>query len=90
MKKVDLNICKKGDILISKHGAILKYLEPLPEEHYYDHRIEYLCLDGVLNEGQLGSGTRNNDGTVFKNKHLDTDHDIVSIIPLETFKKLYL
>lgn len=88
MKKVDLNTCKKGYILISKHGAILKYLEPLPEEHYYDHRVDYVYFDGQINDGDLGSGTRNNDGTVFKNKPLYTDHDIVAIIPLETFKKL--
>lgn len=86
--KVDLRNCKKGDILISKHGAILEYLAPLPEEHYYDHSVKYLWLDGVLNEGQLGNGTRNDDGSVFKSKRLDTDHDIVAVIPAKIFKKI--
>lgn len=89
MKTVDLSICKKGDILISKHGAILRYLEPLnPEKDYYDHIVEYIFLDGKINEGGIGLGTRNNDGTVFKKNRLPEDHDIVQIIPLETFKKL--
>lgn len=84
--KVDLSKCKKGDILISKHGAILRYLEPLnPEKDYYDHRVKYLWIDGFTS---LGEGTRNNDGTVFKHNRRDEDHDIVQVIPLETFKKL--
>ena len=85
MNTINLNNCKKGDILISKHGAILKYLEPLPEEHYYDHSVEYVYLEGGLNKGNLG--TRTDDGFVFKNKRLDTDHDIIAIIPSEIFKK---
>ena len=90
MKTINLNNCKYGDILISKNGAILKYLEPLPEEHYYDHEVKYLYVDGKINEdgASIGNGTRNNDGTVFKNSRLDTDHDIVAIIPLKIFKRL--
>ena len=87
--KVDLSQCKKGDILISKHGAILRYLEPLnPEIDYYDHRVEYLFIFGEeVSKGNRG--TRNNDGTTYKNKRLETDHDIVSVISKEQFKKLF-
>ena len=86
--KVDLRNCKKGDILISKHGAILRYLEPTEEGNYYDHKIEYLFFEGEINHGQLGNGTRTDDGYVFKHNRLETDHDIISIIPLEDWKKL--
>ncbi len=89
MKEIDLSICKRGDILVSKHGAILRYLEPLdPEKDYYDHRVEYLCVDGEINNNKFGSGTRNNDGSVFKTNKRPEDHDIIQIIPLATFKKL--
>ena len=88
MKTINLNNCKKGDILISKHGAILKYLEPLPEEHYYDHSVEYVYLEEEFTQGKLGNGTRTNDGFVFKHNRLETDHDIVAIIPSEFFNKI--
>lgn len=76
MKTIDLNTCKKGDILISKHGEKLTYVEPLnPETDYYDHRVQY-------SSPGLGYGTRTNDGFVMRNvaKRLETDHDIVEII----------
>lgn len=71
---VDLNKCKKGDKLVSKHGDILEYVQRLPEEHYYDHEVKY--PDG-------SGGTRMNDGFVYKNpdKRLECDHDIVEVIP---------
>jgi hypothetical protein len=86
--KVDLRNCEQGDILISKHGAILEYLEPLPKENYYDHSVKYLWLDGELNEGQFGNGTRTDEGFVFRNNRLDTDHAIIAVIPAKIFKKL--
>jgi len=86
MNTINLNNCKKGDILISKHGAILSYVKPLDSElKYYDHEVKYLYVDGHTS---LGNGTRNSDGTVFKHNRLETDHDIVAIIPSEIFKKL--
>ena len=73
---VDLNTCKKGDILISKHGIKLTYIQRLnPEIDYYDHEVKY--EDG-------SKGTRINSGHVMKNegKRLDSDHDIIEIIYL--------
>lgn len=88
MNTINLNNCKKGDILISKHGAILSYVKPLNSElEYYDHEVKYLYVDEHTSLG-VGNGTRNNDGTVFKHNRLETDHDIVAIIPSEIFKKL--
>lgn len=71
---VDLRTCKKGDILISKHGLRLTYIEPLPEGHYYDHRVAY------PKDSHLGEGTRTHDGFVFRKARREEDHDIVEII----------
>lgn len=74
--KIDLNTCKKGDILISKHGAKLTYVRRLnPETDYYDHEVKY-------EDKNLGNGTRTNDGFVMRNEgsRLETDHNIVEII----------
>lgn len=70
---VDLRTCKKGDILISKHGTRLKYIRPLPEDNYYDHEVEYP-------EPNCGNGTRTHNGQVFRKNREDTDEDIVEII----------
>lgn len=73
---IDLNTCKEGDILISKHGLRLKYVKKLdPEYSYYDHKVAY-------EDETLGEGTRTNDGYVMRNvgSRLETDHDIVEII----------
>jgi hypothetical protein len=74
---VDLNTCKEGDILISKHGEKLTYVKKLdPETDYYDHEVRY----------ENGSrGTRVNSGHVMKNedRRLESDHDIVEIIHLD-------
>jgi len=73
---VDLSTCKKGDILISKHGKRLKYICKLNREtDYYDHLIAY-------EDSNLGNGTRTNDGYVMRNpqSRLETDEDIVEII----------
>ena len=69
---VDLRTCKPGDKLISKHGMELIYMRPLPDGTYMDHEVKY--PDGSL-------GTRTHDGFVFRKKRLDTDHDIVEIVP---------
>jgi len=71
---VDLRTCKKGDILISKHGLRLTYVAPEPEGSYYDHRVVY------PEEMNLGEGTRTHDGFVFRNARRTGDHDIVEII----------
>ena len=86
---IDLSICEKGDILISKHGAILKYISPLPKEDYYDHEIEYLYMPEFPLKTKLGNGTRTNEGFVFKNNRKEEDHDIVSIIKKDRFKSIF-
>jgi hypothetical protein len=70
---IDLRNCKKGDILISKHGTKLRYLKALPENSYYSHEVEYLVKG-------LGNGTRNHDGSVFRKNKRPEDEDIVKIL----------
>lgn len=72
---VDLRTCKKGDILISKHGLRLTYLYPEPEGSYYDHRVAY---PGDMGNNQ--QSTRTHDGFVFRKARREEDHDIVEII----------
>jgi len=75
--KIDLRTCKKGDILISKHDLIVEYIEPLPANDYYDHKVYY----PPTVEWPNGSyGTRTHDGRVFRNVRQPEDHDIVKII----------
>lgn len=88
--KIDLNKCNKGDILLCRTGAILEYISPTKEENYYDHKIKYLFIPNYEYDAKnLGEGTRTNDGYVFRNKRLDTDHDIVAIIPKLLFKRIF-
>lgn len=81
--QVDLSGCKPGDILISVHGGILEYVGPLPEEHHYDHEVNYLYTpkDGVYSGKP--KGTRCNDGYTYRKNRMETDHDIIAIIPKE-------
>lgn len=75
MAKVDLRKCTPGDYLLSAHGAILRYMGPLPKGSFYDHEVIY--LDG-------GKGSRTHNGQVFKNNRLIFDHDIVKVLgPLD-------
>ena len=63
---IDLNTCKKGDILISSHGLRLEYISKTPWKNYsyLDHVVKYPS-----------------DGFVFaKNRKPEVDHDIVEII----------
>ncbi len=82
---VDLRNCKKGDILISSHGAKLEYVCPTPWKHYtyLEHVVRYITDKDGNNMGNENYGTRTHDGFVFKkNRQPETDHDIVEIIPL--------
>jgi len=67
---VNLNNCKPGDILLSKHGKILVYAGPSGLEGY-PHEITY--PDG-------SRGTRTDDGHVFRKKRLEEDEDVISIL----------
>jgi hypothetical protein len=71
---IDLRVCKPGDRLLSKHGWVLTYVGPLPEDNYYDHEVRY--HDG-------SKGTRIHDGHVYRKEssRLPEDHDIVAILP---------
>jgi hypothetical protein len=71
-RELDLRKAKPGDKLLSKHGIILTYIKPLPEEHLYDHEVAYI----------EGKGQRTNSGHVYKNpsSRLETDHDIIAIL----------
>jgi len=77
MKKrgnVDLNICKKGDILISAFGERFIYERPTTDKEYLDHII-------ISESNQEMKLSRTNDGYVFaKNRAPEIDHDIVEII----------
>jgi len=75
---VDLRTCDKGDILISRHGKMLRYLRPTYCGEYLDHIVQY-----IDKEGYKGLGSRTHDGYVFlKNRKPETDHDIINIIKI--------
>jgi len=71
---IDLNQCKAGDKLLSSLGSVLVYIEKKsgPE---YPHVIMY--PNGSF-------GTRSDNGQVYKNHHLPSDHDIVEVLPSHT------
>lgn len=73
---VDLNKCKKGDKLLSKHGTILTYVMKLDPRYYYSHVVRY---------PNGSSGTRIDDGHVYKNpkQRLDSDEDIVLVFNVD-------
>ncbi len=70
---INLNDCKPGDKLKSKHGLILTYVGR-KGPHPFPHEVEY--PDG-------GYGSRTNEGFVWSNPKCrnDYDHDIVEILP---------
>ena len=83
MSSIDLRTCKKGDILISSHGAKLEYISPTPWKYhsYLDHVVRYIEDKYGNSFGDENYGTRTHDGFVFaKNRKPETDHDIVEII----------
>lgn len=80
---VDLSKCKKGDILISTHGAKLEYVSPTPWKHYtyLDHVVKYIEDVEGKSFGKDNYGTRTNDGfTYAKNRKPETDHDILKVL----------
>ena len=68
---VDLRTCEKGDMLVSQHGLVLRYVEELTGSNYLDHSVMY--PDG-------SPGTRTHDGYVFRKKRAPEDHDIIKIV----------
>jgi hypothetical protein len=80
---IDLSKCKKGDILISTHGAKLEYIAPTPWRHltYLDHVVRYIEDADGKSFGDESYGTRTNDGFAFATKRIpETDHDIAKVI----------
>lgn len=84
MDKIDLRNCKKGDKLISSHGAKLEYVSPTPwgPYIYLDHVVKYIQDRDGKSFGDECYGTRTHDGFVFAKNRMPSDHDIVEIIPL--------
>jgi len=81
--KVDLSKCKKGDILISTHGAKLEYVAPTPWKKYtyLDHVVKYIEDAEGKSFGKNNYGTRTNEGFTFaKNRKPATDHDIAQVL----------
>lgn len=84
--KVDLRNCVKGDILISALGAKLEYVSPTQNGEYLEHTVRYLVDPNGKPYPKDCMGTRTNDGYVFRyNRIPETDHDIVEVIPNESF-----
>ena len=83
---IDLRECSRGDILISKHGAILVYMNPTTKvSDYMDHWVEYINLPpSEATSSHTGSGSRTHDGYVFRKNRLEEDHDIVKIVKKDT------
>jgi hypothetical protein len=79
---VDLRECEEGDILISQHGVILQYVKHNKGD-YYPHEVKYIYDDGLTET----YGSRLDDGYCYKNKRLETDHDIKRIVKKEVFKR---
>lgn len=82
MNEIDLSKCKKGDILISSHGAKLEYISPTPYKHYryLDHVVRYIEDKDGNSFGYECYGTRTNDGFVYaKNRMPEIDNDIIEI-----------
>ena len=67
---VNLNTCKPGDKLKSKHGKILTYIRKLPS---FDFPHEVQFPDG-------GYGSRTDDGFVYRKNRLPEDDDIIEIL----------
>lgn len=80
---IDLSKCKKGDMLLSRHGAILEYISPTPwgEYKYLDHVVRYVKDNYGNSFGEDNYGTRTNDGYAYAKKRIpEIDHDIVKIL----------
>jgi hypothetical protein len=98
---INLNKCKKGDILICKHGVIMEYLQPIPKnsiDSQYDHYITYLYIPQTtlsLKYRLYPNGfsflnletTVCNDGHVFKKNRSASDTDVIKVVGRQVFKR---
>lgn len=69
--KISLNKCKKGDVLISKHGKAFVY------SHKDNTRPYPHIINDIITNVEC---SRLTNGNVFKNNRLPEDHDIVLIL----------
>ena len=76
---IDLRKCEKGDILVLKDGSLAEYVEHR-EGEYFPHIIKHLNKN-------IGKGSRDNDGSMFKNNKLDEDLDVVLVFKKGVNKK---
>ena len=76
---INLRKCEKGDILVLKDGSLAEYVE-YREYEYFPHIIKYL-------DKNLGKGSRNGDGLLFKNNKRDDDLDVVLVFKKGVNKK---
>lgn len=81
---IDLNACRPGQKLKSKHGLILTYVRKNDDasSSFFPHIVKY---PNKAPYGPNSMGSRTDDGYVMSNpgSRLDTDHDIVEILPFE-------
>ena len=64
---------EKGEINVLKDGSLAEYVEHR-EGEYFPHIIKYL-------DKNVGKGSRNGDGSLFKNNKMDEDLDVVLVFP---------
>lgn len=79
---IDLSKCKTGDILLTSQKSILRYLRPTIGNEYLDHVVEYVFTPSSERYLKDYIGTRTNCGLTYKNKTMNTAHDIIEIIHL--------
>jgi hypothetical protein len=80
MNNINLNECVPGQKLRSRHGLILTYVVKDGRRGPWPHVVKYPPSPEL---GDNSFGTRTDNGEVFINKPLQSDHDIVEILPLE-------
>ena len=76
---INLRKCEKGDILVLKDGSLAEYVEHR-EGEYFPHIIKHLNKN-------IGKGSRNGDGSLFKNNKRDDDLDVVLVFKKGVNKK---
>ena len=76
---IDLRKCEKGNILVLKDGSLAEYIEHR-EGEYFPHIIKYLNKN-------MGKGSRDDDGSMFKNNRREEDLDVVLVFKKGVNKK---
>lgn len=76
---INLRKCEKGDILVLKDGSLAEYVEHR-EGEYFPHIIKHLNKN-------MGKGSRDDDGSMFKNNRREEDLDVVLVFKKGVNKK---